>query len=336
MNSALKPHQNNQKGIVSILITMVMILVISLIILGLSQVSRRQLRQATDTQLSTQAFYAAESGVNDAAAKLAALAGAGAVIPSKTTCENTLAPPYNSFKTVINSASNVSYSCLLIDPSPPVLTATLSAESQVLAITPENHAPVDSIKLKWTKPDGIPGTYHSCPSGTTSVFTPASSWACPYGVLRIDLVDTSNGVSRDSLLNKTMNVFVVPTRANGGGNAHTPFRTGASAHIANGCTSSCELTITGLTSNQYYLRATEIYRSGGELSVSIAGNRGLIGSQAIVDVTGKAQDVLRRVRVFIDINGDNKNRAATGGIMSGESICKQFYTLPGNTYSNPC
>ena len=52
---------------VAILVTMNLMIVISLIVLGFAQISRRNQRQSLDRQLSTQAFYAAETAVNDAA-----------------------------------------------------------------------------------------------------------------------------------------------------------------------------------------------------------------------------------------------------------------------------
>lgn len=322
----------NERGIISIMLTVVMILVISLIVLGLAQISRRELRQSADSQLSAQAFYAAESGVNDAARKLNTFIGS--TIPPKDECGNV--GPYN-FNTIISAADGISYSCLLIEPNPTSLTATLGQDSQVLPLKATDGAALGSIKLNWTKPDGIPGTYTNCPSNTDHVFSPTGSWACPYGLLRIDLVNTSsNAYDRASLLSNTMTLFIVPTRASGGGTATASFAAGAGAHVANGCVTSCQLTISGLSGKEYYLRATEIYRTGGELNVSLDGLRGLTGAQAVVDATGKAQDVLRRVRVTLDIAGDNNNRGAVGGVMSGESICKQFYTLPGTTFPNNC
>ena len=56
----------DDKGLVSFMITIIMMLVITLIVIGFTQVSNRNRRESLDRQLSTQAFYAAESGVNEA------------------------------------------------------------------------------------------------------------------------------------------------------------------------------------------------------------------------------------------------------------------------------
>src|ERR1700761_8288581 len=62
----VKRIRRDEQGMVSILVTMIMVIVISLIVIGFAEVSRRNQREALDNQLSTQAYYAAESGVNAA------------------------------------------------------------------------------------------------------------------------------------------------------------------------------------------------------------------------------------------------------------------------------
>jgi hypothetical protein len=53
-------------GFVSIIVCMIIMTILSLITIGFAQIMAREQRQALDRQLSSQAFYAAESGVNDA------------------------------------------------------------------------------------------------------------------------------------------------------------------------------------------------------------------------------------------------------------------------------
>jgi Tfp pilus assembly protein PilX len=56
---------SRQAGMVSIMVTMILMVVLSLIVIGFAQIARRNSRQSLDRQLSTSAFYAAEAGVND-------------------------------------------------------------------------------------------------------------------------------------------------------------------------------------------------------------------------------------------------------------------------------
>ncbi|MBP7807565.1 pilus assembly PilX N-terminal domain-containing protein, partial [Candidatus Saccharibacteria bacterium] len=97
---------SNQAGLVSIVVTMVFLSVITLITVSFAFLMRREQRQVLDRQLSTQAFYAAESGVNDAVAALKA----GTITGDIDTCGS---PPYDE-----NLSSVISYSCMLIDQSP--------------------------------------------------------------------------------------------------------------------------------------------------------------------------------------------------------------------------
>ena len=72
-----------------VLLTMILMIVVGLIVLGFAQISRRNQRQALDRQLSTQAFYAAETGVNDAANLIKTAVQAGTVVAAKPDCTST-------------------------------------------------------------------------------------------------------------------------------------------------------------------------------------------------------------------------------------------------------
>lgn len=327
--------RQSETGIISLMMTLVIIVVISLIVLGLAQLSRREQRQAADNQLSTQAFYAAESGVNDAQARLSQMIADGNPIPPKTNNCDPTAAPYN-FNPNLEPTGGIAYTCLLIDPHPEVLTTELSASSQVLPLEAESGT-LGSVELRWTAPDNVTAPVGNC---TASNFPPAGSWSCPYGVLRIDLVDVSGGYGRTSLVSNTMSLFISP-RNGGSGSASFSSSTKPNRYTAGCDANNCRFTIGGLSGTKYYLRATEIYQSGGVLSIRSPGNK-FVGAQAVIDSTGKAQDVLRRIRVALDISGVNKNRTATAPLISGETICKQFWagvpawsSDPLGTHSGP-
>ncbi len=56
--------KQNESGLAAIAVTMIIMGIVTLIVVGFATLMRREQRQALDQQLSTQAFYAAESGVN--------------------------------------------------------------------------------------------------------------------------------------------------------------------------------------------------------------------------------------------------------------------------------
>ena len=109
----------SEVGMISIMTTMVLMIIISLIALGFAQISRRNQRESLDRQLSTQAFYAAESGVNDARDLIANAVNAGTTVPDKDACDDNGAGAfYATLNPVIDAAKNVEYSCLLVDTAP--------------------------------------------------------------------------------------------------------------------------------------------------------------------------------------------------------------------------
>src|SRR5437762_1324315 len=57
-------HKNKDRGVASIIVTFMFLLVISLIVVAYGRIIRREQQQSLDRQLSTAAFYAAESGIN--------------------------------------------------------------------------------------------------------------------------------------------------------------------------------------------------------------------------------------------------------------------------------
>jgi hypothetical protein len=65
-------------------------------------------------------------------------------------------------------------------------------------------------------------------------------------------------------------------------------------------------------------------------SLNVRANNGTVllsGAQALVDATGKAQDVVRRVQVHIPLGGNQY--APDFGVQSATGICKR-YLVDGN------
>lgn len=319
----------DQHGIISIMMTMVIMIVISLIVIGLAQVSRNEQTQTLNSQLSTQAYYAAESGVNDAVTILKNMSG---IPPAKTTCGNT---PEYQLNQVLNTdgKNNVKYTCVLIDPTPPVLLYQLSSAPTVITIKPASGGTVNDLTFKWSVPGDLSvSNYTSCPSASTTlsgnVFKPATgsgSWQCPYGVLRVDIVPATD-FTRQGLYNDTMSATIVPTsNGSGGSSAFTPSKGVIVA--ASGCSTSCQYTFTGMSASEYFVRVSELYQTGALTVSSSAGS--FAGSQVMIDATGKASGVLRRIRVAVDISQGNQNSDTVGAIISGQSVCKKFSTAKG-------
>jgi hypothetical protein len=312
------------------MVTMIMMVVISLIVLGISQVARRELQQTTNNQLSTEAFYAAESGINEAWAAINDQLITTGSIAAKSDCTNQ-SGPYATLQTTISDENNVSYSCLLIDPTPGTLSQdNVGSVPAVFTLHPAGGASLNNVTFSWNLPSHAVGTKDDCPlaskvSGVgqpAGIFTPKADWVCPYGVLRVDLVP-GDDLSRTGLLNNTMTVFLVPTKDGSGGSQ--AYNSQKGAKYAAVCTATkCQFTIGNLSQDLYYARVSQIYTSS---RLTITGNGGrahFADDQVLIDATGKAQDVLRRILVAANINNGNQNQGAGAALASGDSLCKRF------------
>jgi Tfp pilus assembly protein PilX len=322
---------------VSIMVTMVLMIVISLIVLGFAQISRRNQREALDRQLSTQAFYAAETGINDAHKLISDAIAAGSTITAKPNCDNTGA--YSTLVDTLDAAANVKYTCLTVNPNPTSLVySNISSTSAIMPVKSADGSNLNTIKLTWQAKTGTT-PINNCPTSTNNVFTKNNTnWQCGYGVLRFDLVPTAGaGLNADNLRKATMTSFVVPQRTGGSilpinyqaGSANTNNRYGLRCDNTN-----CTLTINtaGANSNYFYMRVSSLYK---DVSLQIGATNAaggavkLEGAQAVIDATGKAQDVLRRIQVRLPLQSQSENSLPDYAIESTDAVCKRFAVMSG-------
>ena len=223
---SMSAMRKNEQGMASILITMIMIIVITLIVIGYAQVTRRNSREALDNQLSTQAYYAAESGVNAAANYLS-------TNPSYST--NTMGDCKQFINTlggsgVLNSSNGTQYTCLMVDPNPTSLNLSpLDVNSStVLHLDDESGQDFEQLNFHWAEqansdfPDTNPT--NNCSSAANLALPENNVWNCPYGILRIDLVDgTAADISNTTLQNNetVTSLYLIPSYQSGGNYTNT-------------------------------------------------------------------------------------------------------------------
>lgn len=326
-------NQNQEKGLSSIVITMFLMIVITLTILGFAQLSRREQRQALDRQLSTQAFYAAETGVNDAVGAIEAALDSGGGIPEYDNCEAGVSALGGGN---LGTDTNVSYTCVLIDPTPRDLRKPVGTDTaEVFAIRP-TAGNINQITLKWGKEGG--GANFNCPwNGATASFPPAGAWGCDPGILRVDLVQASDGFTRDNLNSKAFTAFFYPgtvgdptvnySAASGTANAGLIRQVRCEGNSE----TPCGITITGLTpGNSFFLHVRSMYATNS-LVVSAADGgttKELRGSQVSIDSTGKANDVLRRINVRLPLQEGLGEGAPPFALQTARDLCKRFVVYP--------
>ncbi len=336
-----------RQGMVAILVTAIIMIVMSLITLGFARIVQREQRQALDDQLSTQAFYAAESGVNMVAAQFA---GPNTPTTAKNDCD---VSAYNNG--IINASDDsVRVSCLMYDPNPEELVfsnGTIRAENS--KIVPIYSSP-KTATLNFTWQDGSGKGNNmiqaGCNFNTPPALPTASSWTTDkkMGVLQVELMPIHAGLtSRDSLNNETFTVMLYPC-SNGTtsalaysefiGNSYSSKR--GSIVPANctgtGQSTTCSASVDLSThpGDFYYARLKSIYSSVNVKIIGQADDSSKVkfsNAQVVIDSTGRANDVLRRIQVRLAVSPSyNVPEAAIQAKEGG--ICK-LVTVKSNTGS---
>lgn len=318
--------KTNEQGIVSILVTMIIMIVLSLIVTGFAQLARREQREALDRQLNTQAFYAAESGINDARRAIKEDSYAA----DKTDCGPISSVP--SLKNnVISSDGLIQYSCLLIKQTLPftqhVITPDNSRTIPMNAVSGGAPVTVTGLEINWTAQGGgviLPGR-------SVGEFPALGDWGSDkVGVLRVDIIPLAGSIDPNNMAGNMVTFFAYPS--NTGGSA-TPANNGGV--VAANCASECNLKVTGLAAaSSYYVRLRAIYNPlDVKMCMQQCGGTTLVqGSQAEIDSTGKANDVLKRIKVRVDDVSDvaDMDNFPDFALESKDAICKVLEVWPGD------
>ena len=319
-----------QAGFVSIVVSLIIGVVLSLITIGFAQLMRREQKDALERQLSTQAFYAAESGVNDAALELK-------VNPNSTKYQVSTCP---TTPVLINEKGPVEVSCVLVNSEPFELrfdgVPTDASKSKVIPIN--TTVKPDTITIQWV------GTSGSSFRGSGSDFPQATSWSEDTGMIKLTLVSFQSG-SRENLLESTAIAYLNPLAGGGAATAldydSAKGLDGQGKVVNASCdnASLCRVTVGNIPNspaNEYYLIMSSLYKPNNvTISAKDTSNKplSLKGVQTVIDSTGRTNDVLRRIQVRKPIRDDYLY--AGGALDTPGSICKLIVTSPEET-SDAC
>lgn len=342
----------DQRGLVSFLVVIVIMAILTLIVVAYAQITRREQRQALDRQLNSQAFYAAESGVNDAMRALKA--NATLADTDYTDCEGD-----DSFmkaagldtQSTISSEGPVSYSCLLVDASPEQLSYDNIpvGGSQVIPIRAKGGGGVSVLGFSWINSSkGQTGDKTGCPTKADvengAFIFKSSPDKCGHPVLRIELVPFAGNRNRSQLIEERAIFFAQPVRDDVGSlpliyHQYTqalnlenqglivPALCSASAQSQDGL-SRCSVNIKDLPASfTGYVRVTPMYYPAQVWVTGYDASNNDIeftGAQVEIDVTGKANDILKRIRVHRSL-GESTNSPIPGyALQSTKTQCKLF------------
>lgn len=332
MKTQTSLHKNEQ-GLAAVVITVFVMVMLSLVVLAFSQVSRQEQRQALDRQLSSQAFYSAEAGINKRVSDIRSGAVTAPIIDKCSTAS-----------TNIDTQGTTGYSCVLHNKQPVDLQYRITQQDNKFVSLKTPNYNLDVLNVSWKGTNG--GQYTNCASvGAATYSLPkASSYAssCPAGIVRIELAYVNNGdLSQNALANNTFTVFLRPTN-NATSIPSAPFSTAAENQGAivgarcDNATGYCSANITGIPRGSVYAQLRSIYQDSditlkGQDVVQTTNVVRFNDAQIIVDATGKSQDVLRRLQVRVPLY---EHTLIPGqAVSSANGICKQLDVFPDKTES---
>jgi Tfp pilus assembly protein PilX len=350
-----KLKKDNQDGFASIVIALILITVLALLTVGFASLGRREQQDALDKQLAVQANYAAESGFNDV---YNAVFNAKSVTSSDMVSEGGNIDPNQCLSSTyiqtitgsstgneINHTDGVGYTCVLLNLTPGQLTWNAIPAGQTENLTAQASGPIDTITIDWKSHD-----QHTAFRGGPMTFPPLSTWnpsaAQPNldspPVLQFSLTPLGSSFTRDSLTTGTYSTYLYPT---GGGPSGTP-TFGNELISSGGCNRvsgqgiyggyDCSVTISGIphdANNSYLIHLLNFYDTADVQVTGVTTNGGssspvnFVG-QAVIDVTGQAHNVLKRIQVVA-----SPQTGSSAEAIQAQNICKREWTAPtDNSY----
>lgn len=322
-----------QAGVVALISTIIVGLLLTVVTTSAVAVVIKELRQAIDTDLSTRAYYAAETGVEDAILSIKNTVEAGGTVTDKTTC----GPPV-----AVGSGSDQFYTCQLIQRNTNRVEQFLPAENS--AEIDFSARPIDRVIIAWNQRASVvgPNTDARLTAGTSipAGFPPAYAWdpARHPAVMELAAISYPSGGSFNT--GEIINQEVIMKPANSSTTTPAVILGGPLPVIAN-CDPNvaegdynCRAEISNFApSRNYILRLKARYGPAHFIVEGYSGfNPVTVADETItIDVTGRSGDVFRRIVTRANIG----SRQAGSGLeildyvlFSDLDICKNFEITP--------
>lgn len=324
---------NNQQGMAALVVVMVMMFVISVTVLGFAQVVRREQRSALDNQLATQAYYAAESGLNLAQDKVKQLLASGTTPPTKDHCSVDAGYGFTAenfqFKDSSHADQNAEITCMLIDPELDTLDYQEVGMTAVPFLVKSSSTNIEHIFVSWESTNPLDDVNAGCDGGAS--FEPGPSWDCPQPLLRLDIVPVEPGMTATTVASAQYTTFLSPAIGLSSPISYARTVNNLNQVHCNASTTprKCKVRIDVPSHQAFALRIMSIYGSSN-VTVSATSNTGpvkLIGGQVEIDVTARAADVLKRLQARMPVGGSDS--VPDFAITAGGAVCKRYQISGG-------
>lgn len=353
-----KTKKMGEEGFAPIVVAIIIVVVLSLLTVGFVNLANNSAKNALDRQLSNNAYYAADSGVNDAIAAIT-----HGYSQAKTTCGPDNTNTYLSNNQI--KGPQDFYSCLLINPTPATLQYSSVSSSQptvaLISTVDSNGNPVspDHIIFSWepaaqveTAPYAFtPTNYFPNCTIVANIYgaclPTASNWnngGKPItGILRVALTPLKDHGQEPTDTTTTYTAFLYPQ--SGGGSVNTAPAYGASTigpnsglTVSGNCSilsspDACnvEIPIGSVNDNGFIMGLRSLY-TDSRVTIQAFDRNGspllFRNAQVMIDSTGNDHGVQRRIQVRI--SSLNYSGFPSYDMASSNSICKDLQTYPAN------
>lgn len=331
----MKPIKSDERGVVAIIVAVLLMTVLSLIVLATSQNSTREQRETIDRQLSDQAFYNAETGINDVANYLYTTRNDPSVPTFKDTCADVPALS----RDIDGAGGPNKYTCVQYDKAPKTIQydKLSTSEPKVVPILTVSDNPARtatnlvSLTISWDDAGNRDNTI----SGACNFTDGATEFPnnCTYAGIRAEIVSPAE--TRDLIKDRAFSVYALPgtgapASVSVAGVAYPDSQGIYKAASCNGAagTRRCSITINDINRNSLVLTLRSLYQPA---NVTISGRDSANNelrfkdSQVMIDSTGRSSDILRRVQVRIP--GSSQYNYPGFALQTKDSICKVYNVI---------
>lgn len=346
-----------EQGFVSIIVAATVMILLSLITIGFTRVMQREQREALDRQLTRQATYAAESGIN---ATWQYIQASNVVDKEKNQCSYSDGDVYKDddgtvfdldagpgpvvkpspFFDADDATAAIQVTCVLYDKTPTeIRNQSAQNEESIFPFEEKDNGNFATITIRWR--GEVEGYDSNCSDGSNFEF-PTSLSGTP--VLKLDLYNTAS-FSRDNLANRASYLYLIPCDSGVSNISISGQREIYKTNIL--CVDgvcSVTLDVNSLNSSSFFVRHKLLYGSGEVVmgGVDQSGDTAEIKrAQTVIDVTARAADVVRRLRVHVPYNQAENIPGAVVTVGTGNTsaipnkgLCKEIYIIDSGSTPN--
>lgn len=330
-------------------IVILIMTLLSLIVISMTKNANREQKNALDRQLNSQAFYAAESGINDAKDYYTKHANdpiaANRAPDNKSRCGNLetgalAGDQFPNHSSTVGANIN-SYSCVLYDATPDslIFSDVGVSTSVLMPLEDDSGNPIESLTFTWKASNNTNYDFSNCNNLFSSGF-PTALTGCDAGLLRIELIDPT-ATTRADLIDKNFVAFVAPRLRGPTTEYYSDGVTGSAKQgvswkggCNNGAAGECVIKIDNIYRNKLMLHLRSIYNIS---EVQVTGTNSLRntisfkGGQMMIDSTGKASDILKRIRVRVPLNQYGNGVYPEFSLQTANGVCKLLQIIPQST-----